>query len=239
MTFDLIAFDADDTLWENEAYYRRGRRTFDAILQRYGISEEAGDLVHQIEVENLEYYGYGAGGFAISLVEAAIQLTNGEVRAEDVRELLSVGKEIIGAEVELFDGVEETVEILASSYPLMLVTKGDLLHQQSKVDRSGLAPHFRFVEVVSTKVPATYTRLLADLGVKPSEFLMIGNSMKSDVLPVLDLGGCAIYLHNELTWDHESVPEADLPPGRALEVGDLREVPEAVRSLERSRAEWR
>ncbi len=232
--FELIAFDADDTLWENEAYYRAGRRAFDAVLAGYGVSSKAADAVHQVEIDNLDVYGYGAAGFVISLVEAAIQLTDGRLRADDVGRLLDIGKQIIGAEVEIFEGVEKTITQLANSYPLMVVTKGDLLHQQSKLDRSGLAPHFSYVEIVSQKDQATYAALLSKHGVDPSRFLMVGNSMKSDIVPVLELGGYAIHLHRALTWDHETVEGISVPQGRYREADHISQVPALVQSLEGS-----
>lgn len=232
MAVDLIGFDADDTLWQNERYYRQGRQTFLQVMERYGLPPQADARVHQLEIENLKYYGYGAVGFAISLAEAAIELTEGRVAAADIQTLLQVSKSIIGAEVELYEQAEKVVARLAQSHRLLLVTKGDLLHQRSKLKRSGLAPFFGQVEVVSEKQPEVYAEILQRIGVEPPRFLMIGNSMKSDILPVLKIGGLAAYIHRELTWSHEVVDEAELPGDRYFEVSDLASLPRLVASLD-------
>ena len=147
----------------------------------------------------------------LSLIETAIRLTGGRVAGRDIAELLAVAKSMLTSEVELFDGAREALEALSGEYPLALITKGDLLHQRSKLERSGLGPHFRHVEVVSHKTPDVYREILERLGVEPSRFLMVGNSPRSDILPVLGLGGSAVYVPAPLSWSHEQdeVPSGD------------------------------
>jgi putative hydrolase of the HAD superfamily len=202
--FDLIAFDGDDTLWHNERLYTAGRERFRELLTRYGA--EAGDeRLDEIEIGNLPYYGYGVMSFALSLIETAIDLTGGQITGEDLRPLLDMAKEMLTAEVDLFAHVEETLIQLSSTHTLMLITKGDLLHQLKKVRQSGLDAYFRYVEVVSDKTLETYTAILERYDCAPGRFLMIGNSLRSDVFPVLKAGGHAVYIPNDLTWSHEIV----------------------------------
>jgi putative hydrolase of the HAD superfamily len=214
--FDLIAFDGDDTLWHNERSYRMGRDRFYRLLTAAGVvlSEQDVDAhVNRVELRNIRYYGYGVSNFILSLVESAIALTGGRVAGGDLQALIDLGKQMLTEEIELFEGAREAVATLAAAYPLMLVTKGDLLHQTSKVDRSGLRDHFRFVEVVSSKTAADYASVLTRQGIEARRFLMVGNSVRSDVLPVLELGGWAVHVPATLSWSHEDgeVPEAARP----------------------------
>ncbi len=175
---DLIAFDADDTLWHNERSYRQARERFRRLLADAGVALSADDLeafVNRKESGNIELYGYGVSSFVLSLIESAIDLTDGRMNAGDLRGLIDMAKHMLTEEVELFDGAHHALGALAPSYPLMLVTKGDLLHQRSKLERSGLQNFFRFVEVVSHKTPAVYRSVLARHGVAPDRFLMVGN----------------------------------------------------------------
>ncbi len=233
MAFDLIAFDADDTLWVNEPLYRMGRERFSEQMAKYGPLEDLNALVDRIEIDNLKYYGYGAVSFVISLIEAAITWTHGQVSADDIQGLIDLSKEMIEADLPLLDGVESTVAGLASEYALMLITKGDLLHQQMKVDRSGLATYFDHVEVVSEKSPETYAAILARLGVNPQRFLMVGNSMRSDILPVLEIGAWAAYVPNDMTWAHEAIELDEMPGDRFFELESMAELPAVIAGLER------
>ncbi len=211
-SFDLIAFDGDDTLWHNERSYRDARERFLRLLAAVGVDlteDEIEARVNHTEIVNIGYYGYGVSSFVLSLIETAIELTSGRVTGADVRDLIDLAKQMLTEEVELFDGARQAVMTLSERYPLMLVTKGDLLHQTSKLERSGLRPYFTFVEVVSHKTPDVYAGLLARHRIDPARFLMVGNSLRSDVLPVIELGGRAVYVPAELSWAHEhaSVPE--------------------------------
>jgi putative hydrolase of the HAD superfamily len=230
--FDLIAFDADDTLWVNEPLYRMGRERFSHLMQKYGPLEDLDALADELEIDNLKYYGYGAVSFVISLIESAIKWTEGRVSAADIQGLIDLSKEMIEADLPLLDGVESTVAALAADFPLMLITKGDLLHQQMKVDRSGLAPYFRYVEVVSEKSPPTYAAILERLGVEPARFLMVGNSMRSDILPVLDIGAWAAYVPNDMTWAHEVVEPQKPPQERYFEIQSLTALPGLIAGLD-------
>lgn len=226
--FEIIAFDADDTLWHNESVYLMGRERASAIVARYGQAAAFEKRLDEVEVGNLGYYGYGVMSFILSAIEAAIDVTEGEIAAGDIRELIALSKEMLTEEVQLFDGVEEALSHLSQTHPLLLITKGDLRHQQAKVRQSGLAPYFRGVEVVSDKTPATYERVLKQYGVDAGRFLMVGNSLRSDIAPVLELGGWAVHVPNELTWDHEMAVDPVDGKERLFEVGHLREIPALV-----------
>ena len=234
--FDLIAFDGDDTLWHNERSFVSSRREFHRRLDACGISLSEEDLeahVARTEVQNIRYYGYGVSSFTLSLIETAIELTDGRIAAADLRALIEQAKRMLSEEVELFPGVPETVGALSVTHALMLVTKGDLLHQTSKLDRSGLRGHFRYVEVVSTKTPEVYESILQRHHVAPDHFLMVGNSLRSDVLPVIELGGWAVYVPSALSWSHE---HADPPAGveRFFELPHIADVRALVAQIERS-----
>jgi putative hydrolase of the HAD superfamily len=237
MTLDLIAFDGDDTLWHNERSYREGRERFRRLLAGAGVvltEEEIEARVNQTELANLEVYGYGVSSFALSLIETAIGLTEGRITGTDLRGIVELAKHMLTEEVELFPGARDVLTTLAASYPLMLITKGDLLHQTAKIERSGLRDCFRFIEVVSHKTPDVYSAILSRHGVDPNRFLMIGNALRSDVLPVVAAGGWAVHIPAALSWSHE---HAELPPharGRYFEVAALERVPEAIETLART-----
>jgi putative hydrolase of the HAD superfamily len=234
---DLIAFDGDDTLWHNERSYREGRERFRRLLATAGVvlsEEEVEARVNPTELANLEYYGYGVSSFALSLIETAIHLTDGRITGGDLREVIELAKHMLTEEIELFPAVRELLTTLAASWPLMLITKGDLLHQTSKLERSGLRDRFRFVEVVSHKTPEVYAAILSRHGVDPNRFLMVGNSLRSDVLPVVDAGGWAVHIPAALSWSHE---HADVPPhakGRYFEVAALEHLPDVIETLART-----
>src|SRR5882672_2301209 len=224
MTLDLIAFDGDDTLWHNERSYRDGRERFRQVLAGAGVVlsvEEIDECVNRTELANLEYYGYGVSSFVLSLIETAIDLTDGRIAGDDLRGMIELAKHMLTEDVEVFAGAREVLAALASSYPLMLITKGDLLHQTSKLERSGLREWFRHVEVVSHKTRDVYAAILSRHGIAPDRFLMIGDSLRSDVLPVVEAGGWAVHVPAVLSWSHE---HADLPAhaeGRHFQVPAL------------------
>ena len=229
---DLIGIDADDTLWRNEHLYIEGRECLGEILRPYGVDEDLQPLTDSTEFRNLELYGYGIMSFVLSLVESAIRLTGGEFEADDVQKVLDMGKEMLGADVELKPHAGAVVEQLANSHSLVLITKGELHNQLRKALDSGLRKHFESIDVVPEKDRSIYKGLLEQYGVESTRFLMIGNSMKSDILPVLDLGGWAIYVPHETTWSHE---HADPPPEshqRYFEVEHLGLVPALIAELE-------
>jgi putative hydrolase of the HAD superfamily len=234
---DLIAFDGDDTLWHNERSFRDARDRFQRLLADAGVVltvDEIDACVNRTEVANLEYYGYGVSSFVLSLIESAIELTGGRVSSGDLRGVIDLAKAMLTEEIELFPAVGEVVSKLARSWPLMLITKGDLLHQTSKIDRSGLRGSFRYVEVVSRKTPEVYAEILARHGVAPERFLMVGNSLRSDVLPVIEAGGWAVYIPAALSWSHE---HADVPPrakGRYFEIAAFDRLPDVIATLSRT-----
>ncbi len=230
--FDLVGFDGDDTLWHNERLFVAAQDRFKELLGSYLPVEGIDDRLYQTEVRNLPHFGYGIKGFALSMIETAVELTDGRVTGSDVHRIIALAKGMMAAEVELLPHVAETVETLAKRHELMLVTKGDLRDQEKKIERSGLARHFRAVEIVSDKSRESYAALLRKHGTVPERFLMIGNSLRSDILPVLAMGGCAVHIPYELTWTHEV---ADPPPSghpcyHALD--DIRLLPDLVRRLE-------
>ncbi|HFD39704.1 MAG TPA: HAD family hydrolase [Anaerolineae bacterium] len=223
--FDWIAFDADDTLWLNEPLYQAVQDRFVEIMAAYGQADRARDALFQTEMNNLPLYGYGVKSFGLSLIETAVRLTGGRVRGDDVGQLLDLIRGMVQTPVRLLDGVAEVVAELAQSHQLMLITKGDLLDQERKLAQSGLAPYFDRVEIVSTKTAAVYRDLLARHGIAPSRFLMVGNSLRSDVLPVLEIGGQAVHIPYHTTWAHEA---AD-PPGEGyVELEHIGQLPAFV-----------
>jgi putative hydrolase of the HAD superfamily len=234
MSLDLIAFDGDDTLWHNERSYREGRERFRRLLAGAGVvlsEQEIEARVNETELANIEVYGYGVSSFALSLIETAIGLTEGRITGADLRGIVELAKHMLTEDVELFPGAREVLTTLAASYPLMLITKGDLLHQTAKIERSGLRDCFRFVEVVSHKTPEVYSAILSRHAVDPGRFLMIGNALRSDVLPVVDAGGWAVHIPAALSWSHE---HAELPPhahGRYFEVTALEQLPAVIETL--------
>ena len=225
---DWIGFDADDTLWRNEEYYLEGRDRFLGILQKYGLGEKDVEEFDRFEVENIPYFGYGAMSFVLSMIEIGIELTEEKIHPADIRELIRLAKEMLSHPIEVFDGVEDLLKELSEKYPLMLITKGDLQHQRRKFDSSGLADYFQVIEVVSDKSPAVYLEILERHGIDPERFLMIGNSLRSDVLPLLEIGAWGMHLENHPTWSHEDDPENELKQDRYLEAKDIRAVSEVL-----------
>jgi putative hydrolase of the HAD superfamily len=235
--FQLIAFDGDDTLWHNERSYRDSRDRFRQLLASVDVAlseEEVEARVNETELANLQYFGYGVSSFTLSLIETAIQLTGQRISAGDVGRLVAMAKEMMTEPVELFEGARRTVAALAADYPLMLITKGDLLHQTSKLERSGLREHFDYVEVVSHKTPQVYTSILNRHGIDPANFLMIGNSLRSDILPVIEVGGWAVHVPAALSWSYEDADQPDGSIGRYTQLPALGEVLMLVETLERS-----
>lgn len=207
-TIKVIGFDADDTLWVNEPYYREAEARFVQLMSGYEVTRDAGEALFATEMANLELYGYGIKAFMLSLVECAIEITGGAVGADTVRQILNIGKSMLSRPIELLDDVPMVLQHLAPHYRLIVATKGDLLDQEGKMKRSGIASYFHHIEVMSDKKEQQYIQLLHHLDIRPCEFLMIGNSMKSDMLPPLALGAWAIHVPYHTTWAHEEV-EAD------------------------------
>jgi putative hydrolase of the HAD superfamily len=211
-TFDLIAFDADDTLWHTERLYVDAQARFVQLLAHYRDPEWVKERLFQTEMRNMQHFGYGVKAFALSMIETAVELTEGQVSGQDIRALIDLAKEMLGAEVELLPHVAETIPLLAERHRLMVITKGDLLDQETKIARSGLGSYFEHVEIVSEKTTESYARLFRQHGIAPERCLMVGNSLRSDILPILALGGHAVYVPSDLTWQHEIAQPP--PPGQ-------------------------
>ena len=205
----VIGFDADDTLWVNETYFRDAELEFAKLLAPYETANKIDQELFKMEMKNLPLYGYGVKGFVLSMVEMALELSNYQVSPETIESILAIGKEMINKPVELLDGVEEVLETLSKKYRLILATKGDLLDQERKLEKSGLLDYFHHIEVLSDKKEENYSRLLNHLDIKPSEFLMIGNSLKSDILPLVNIKAHAVHVPFHTTWLHEQVNEKE------------------------------
>ena len=231
-TFDVIAFDADDTLWHSEILYAAAQEDYRRLLAAYAEAEAIDRVLHQTEMSNLSIYGYGIKGFALSMIEAALELSQHRITGSEIQQVLELGKQMLNTDVELLAGVAEVVAQLAETYPLMLITKGDLVHQETKIEQSGLKPHFRSIEIVADKTPQSYAALLARHHVEPSHFLMIGNSLRSDVLPVLAIGGQAVHVPYAITWAHEHVAVPADQQGRFHELEHIGQLPSLVEQLE-------
>ena len=212
-----IAFDADDTLWVNEPFFRNAEKEFCELMKDYIDEERCNQLLFDIEMQNLPLYGYGIKPFTLSLIEAAIRFSGGKISIDGINTLIERGKEMLDQPIEILDGIPETLQKLNGDYRLVMATKGDLLDQERKLIKSGLEPYFHHIEIVSDKTEVQYSKLVKHLDVKPEEFLMVGNSVKSDILPVLNIGAHAFHIPFHTTWAHEVVKEpVDHPNYRRL-----------------------
>jgi putative hydrolase of the HAD superfamily len=205
MSIKVIAFDADDTLWINEPYFRETEVEFCQLMESYSPQHTVARELLQTEIKNLSLYGYGIKGFMLSMIETALTVSGKTIEMNAVEKILSFGKSLLARPVEVLEGVPEVLTALKDKYRLVVATKGDLLDQERKLKNSGIDHFFHHVEVMSDKQEGDYRKLLKHLDIKPEEFLMIGNSLKSDVLPVLGIGGHAIHIPFHTTWEHERV----------------------------------
>lgn len=227
----VIAFDADDTLWHNETIFENVHERYREMLSRYHDKATVDRTLFATEMRNLELYGYGVKGFTLSAIETAIELTNGKIPSDEIRRLLALGRDMLAHPVELLDGVAETLAALAPNHRLLVITKGDLRDQERKVAKSGLADYFHHIEIVSEKNEAAYATILRRHAIQPHGFLMVGNSLKSDILPVLTLGGTGVHIPYHLTWAHEHVETLPAAEGRFFEVKSIREIPRIIAAL--------
>lgn len=221
----VIGFDADDTLWETETRFQAAGKEFCALLAPWAPPEKAAEELFRTEMANLELYGYGAKSVTLSMIETALRLGGDEVPAAVLRGLLESGRRLLDYPIELLPGVEAALKALKPRYRLVLITKGDLLDQERKLERSGLKGYFHRVEILSEKRERDYRDLLAELGAEPRNFLMVGNSMKSDILPVLGIGGRGVYLPFRVTWRHEQAEAPPPDPARFRELPDIGALP--------------
>ena len=230
MTLTLL-FDADDTLWHNERFFRMTEDRFAALLADYVPSEELATRLLAAERRNLGRYGFGIKGFVLSMIETALDVTSDRVPGEVVRAIVEAGHEMLEHPIELLDGVAEAIAALEATHPLMLVTKGDLLDQERKLAQSGLGEVFDAVEIVSAKESATYAEIFARHGLRPDHALMVGNSVKSDVIPPIEAGGWAVWIPHGLTWEIEAADPPDENP-RYFEIATMRDLPATVAAIE-------
>lgn len=205
MNIKIIAFDADDTLFVNEPYFQETEKKFCALMSDYLSNQGLSQELFKTEIDNLDLYGYGIKGYTLSMIEAAMKISNNTISLEIIEKIIVYGKELLQKPIELLDGVEDTLKQLKGKYKLIVATKGDLKDQQSKLHRSGLGHYFHHIEVMADKQEVNYEKLLTRLEIQPSEFFMIGNSLKSDVLPVLGIGGYAVHIPFHTTWEHEKI----------------------------------
>jgi putative hydrolase of the HAD superfamily len=201
-----IGFDADDTLWHNEDHFAATEESFADLVAPWANAETAAETLLATEIHNLELFGYGVKSFTLSMIEAAMELSGGEISSADLVMLLERGKEMLARPAEIMSGVHAVLEQLSGSHRLVVITKGDLHHQERKVLHSGVSHHFDAVEVVSEKDPQTYARILRRYEIDPARFLMVGNSLKSDIAPPVALGGFGAHIPYAYTWAHEQVP---------------------------------
>jgi putative hydrolase of the HAD superfamily len=205
MPLKVIAFDADDTLWVNEPYFSETEDKFCALLEDYLPHHTVRQELFKTEMQNLGLYGYGVKAFVLSMIETSQRISDNYVSGIIIEKIIQLGKEQLDRPVELIDGIEEALHLLKKKYRLVLATKGDLLDQERKLKKSGLESYFHHIEIMSDKQQADYQKLIRHLDINPDEFLMIGNSLKSDAMPVLAIGGHAIHIPYHTTWAHEKV----------------------------------
>ncbi len=208
MSIQVIAFDADDTLWVNETYFREAEDKFCALLEDYLPHHSVAKELFYTELQNIPHYGYGVKGFMLSMIETALRVSDKKIDPLVMEKAIQYGKDLLDKPIELLDGIEEVLHQLKKKYRLVVATKGDLLDQERKLKKSGLAEYFHHIEIMSDKREADYRKLIGHLDIDPVHFLMIGNSLKSDVLPVLAIGGHAIHIPYHTTWAHEQIDHA-------------------------------
>jgi len=205
MDIKVIAFDADDTLWVNEPYFRRAEEEFCNLLSEYLQPHALERELLKIEIGNLPLYGYGVKGFMLSMIETALKISDKTISLEHIEKILDLGKNLLNEPIDLLAGVEEVLDTLKGKYRLVVATKGDLLDQERKLKKSGLSHYFHHIEIMPEKDDANYRKLIKHLDILPENLLMVGNSLKSDILPVLNIGGYAVHVPYHITWVHEQI----------------------------------
>jgi putative hydrolase of the HAD superfamily len=228
---NIIGLDADDTLWHNEQLYHQAKKMFAQILEKYSSSKEASLHLDQTEVRNIEHYGYGIKSFSLSMIETAVEVSNGQIDGDVIGELIAIAKQMLSADVDLVEGAKETLEELSTKYDLMLITKGDSHEQEHKIERSGIADYFRYLEVVGEKSEASYRKILGQYNLDPGRFLMVGNSLRSDILPVIRIGGMGVYIPNDQTWFHEHASQEEIGEVEYAELEQLSQLPTYLAQL--------
>ena len=223
MNIKVIAFDADDTLFINEPYFEETQEAFCVLMEDYLSRRSLEQELYTNQIANLPLYGYGIKAYILSMIETAIIVSDGTVSIKHIERVLALGKELLQKPIELIEGVEETLAALHGRYKLVVATKGDLKDQQRKLHDSGLGHYFHHIEVMADKQALNYHKLLQRLDIEPHEFMMIGNSLKSDVLPVLEIGGYACHIPFHTTWEHERI-DHEVKHDNFKALTDVREV---------------
>lgn len=213
MNIKVVAFDADDTLWHNEIFFQEAEQKFCSLFENYLPQHSVSRELLKKEIENLPLYGYGIKAFILSMIETSITISDNTVKPEIISKVIEFGKEILQRPVGLIDGVEDVLKALNPKYRLVVATKGDLLDQERKLKKSGLEGYFHHIEIMSEKKEGDFLKLIRHLDISPAEFIMIGNSIKSDILPVLNIGGQGIHIPYHITWEHEKAEAAVDHPG--------------------------
>ncbi|MCD7060107.1 HAD family hydrolase [Pelagibacterium xiamenense] len=229
-TLTTIGFDADDTLWENEHFFRLTQQHFTELLADHADPEHLAERLLAAEKANLAHYGFGIKGFTLSMIETAIEVTDGQVPAELIGRILDAGREMLSHPIETLPHVHDTLEALTGRFILVLITKGDLFDQERKLAQSGLGEFFNAVEIVSDKSPTTYATTFARHGDGPEKAMMVGNSLRSDVLPAIEAGGWGTYVPHTLTWDYERADEPAATP-RFAKIDSLAELKPLIDNL--------
>lgn len=230
MAIEVIGVDADDTLWHSEGHFHVTEQRFAELLAPWVDAPTVRHALLETERRNLAVFGYGVKGFTLAMIETALALTGHRIDGSHVERIITMGKELMSHPVELLDGVADALEEMAGDHRLVLISKGDLFHQESKLAASGVAELFESVEIVAEKDPATYARVLLRMGTRPSRFAMVGNSVRSDIAPVLELGGAGVHVPYYVTWALEHA-EVDEGHPRMVRVREIREAPAAIRAL--------
>ncbi len=228
----LVGFDADDTLWRSQDYFDDVQARFERIVSAYVDLTDIGKQLYECEMRNIAIFGYGVKGMVLSMVEAAVAITDARITATDIHRIVQLGKDLLRHPVDVLPGVREAVEAVSRDFPVVLITKGDLFHQEAKVRESGLADLFGRIEIVSEKDPATYARVLREFDIDPARFLMVGNSLRSDIAPVLALGGWGVHVPYHVTWAHEALGNLDVGIERMRSIVGIKLLVDAVSELQ-------
>ncbi|MFW5713513.1 MAG: HAD family hydrolase [Brevefilum sp.] len=227
-----VAFDADDTLWQNEALYQEAQARLQEILSPWASQEETHRVLTKTELDNLSLYGYGIKAFTLSMIESALEISQNQINPEKIEQILTLGRSMLQKEVDLLPNVEPVLSTLSRTYRLMVITKGDLLDQTSKIKRSGLQDYFSFVEVLNQKNPPAYRAILDKHNLDVRSFLMVGNSLRSDIAPVLALGGKTVHIPATSTWEHEMLADFDPSHEGYYQIQDIKELPDLIAELD-------
>lgn len=230
MPIKVIAFDADDTLWVNEPFFREAEEKFASLLEDFIPHHSIMKELYRTEIENLRIYGYGVKGFMLSMIETSLRITDQKIPLGMIEKILEIGKEMLAKPVELIPGVQEVLKELNGDYRIVMATKGDLIDQERKLNKSGLESHFHHIEIMSDKRVVDFAKLIRHLDVAPEEFIMLGNSLKSDILPVLELGGHAIHIPFHITWLHEQI-DHEVTHEKFYQAERISEVVELIRRI--------